>query len=726
MASIDSRYKLSTFSGVFIPAVLAIFGAVVFYVAPRVLGGVGLLGMLLIIFIAHSITIATSFSISAIATNIRVKEGGLYYLISRSLGSEFGGSMGVQLFLAQAVGISFYVIAFAMAITSLFQMFSFTFSILYVSLIAFTIFWLIAFIGAQFVIRLQYIIFIVIILSFVSILFFPNRIPSPEEFIGIGGVPLSFWVAFAMFFPAVTGVDAGVGMSGDLKNPRRSLVFGSFSAVIFTMIVYVILVVKYFYSASLSDLSLNPFIVQQISVLPELVIIGVLLSTSSSALSYFMTAPRTLRALADDNIFSSRFKFLGKTLFSGNEPRIAMFIVFVIGASVLFIGDLFIVSQIVAIFFLNVYGWVNGAFFLEKLSKNPSFRPTFHAHLLIPFYGMVACYLVMFLFNPYIMLASIVFQISLFIILLRSKSSSKVESVWQGVLFQVFRLSLKWIERAGKSQKNWRPTIVAFCINDMNRTNLAIMLNWINANSGFTKLYYLISRSLKTFEDERGKIETEFKDYVTKQELQVYPKVMLSSNYTETVKSVLQSETLGNLPLNTVMIDFDTRLNLPDLVNTSRILKKNVIIMRNQAGFSSYSSIDIWWKDANYGNMMLLFAYLITQSRRWKESDSSIRIFAITRTKSNIGSLRDSIQRIVDASRVDNVAVEVIFMPKKPVKEIMYMYSRHTDLVLIGLPHTGRSGTSTQTLVKEIKKHTDRFKASLIMYPTEKIDIRLH
>ncbi len=123
MVQTQSTNKFNTFGGVFVPAVLAIFGAVVYYITPRLLGGLGLLKMLAILLIAHSVTIATAFSIAGISTNIRVKGGGLYYLISRSLGTEIGGSMGIQLFLAQTISISFYTIAFSKAVMSIFSMF---------------------------------------------------------------------------------------------------------------------------------------------------------------------------------------------------------------------------------------------------------------------------------------------------------------------------------------------------------------------------------------------------------------------------------------------------------------------------------------------------------------------------------------------------------------------------------------------------------------------------
>ena len=95
--------KFGTFAGVFVPNVLTILGVIMFLRTGWVVGQAGLTGALIILGIANLITFLTTLSLSAIATNTKVGGGGAYYLISRSLGLEIGGSIGVPLFLAQAI-----------------------------------------------------------------------------------------------------------------------------------------------------------------------------------------------------------------------------------------------------------------------------------------------------------------------------------------------------------------------------------------------------------------------------------------------------------------------------------------------------------------------------------------------------------------------------------------------------------------------------------------------
>ena len=710
--------KFGTYSGVVIPSVLAIFGAVVFYVAPHVLGGVGLLGMLAIVLLAHSVTLATAFSLSAIATNIHVKEGGLYYLISRSLGIEFGGSMGIQLFLAQTVSVAFYCIAFSKAVMSVLIQYGIFFPEVYITLIAFTVFWLMAYRGASFVVKIQYVVLVVILAAFISIFFASNRVPEAVELLGEGGLALSFWVAFLMFFPAVTGIDAGVGMSGDLKNPRRSLVQGSFIAILITMFMYVALSIKYFYMAPLSELSMNMYVIQQLAPFAWLIILGALLTTSSSALSYLMAAPRTLRALVRDRVFSKHFFFLGKTFGNSNEPRVAMLVTFLIGVVVISFGNLYLVSQIVGIFFLNVYGWINATAFLEKLSHNPSFRPSFNAPILVSFYGMLVSYVIMFLFSPWIMVVGVLFQLLIFYILLRTKTSSKVESVWRGLLFQLFRIALRRMELAEQSKKNWRPTIMAFYANDNRISLLAAMLDWISSRHGITKLYYL-SHPVKRIKEKREKVEHDMREYVKDYQLENYPKAVFARSCTEATQHLIQSETLGNLPWNTVLLDYDSKLNFKRIVESTTALNKNVLLFRSQIGFTDFRRVDVWWDSPDNGNMMILLAYLITHSKRWNEEDVMIRIFKIAKNKKEADSARETLSRLLDQSRIDNATVEII-VSKDSVNTIIRRNSHNSDLTIIGMPHTKKR------MFKNVIKYTEKLKASLIVFAAEKVDLRVN
>ena len=116
-----STGSLGTFGGVFTPSILTILGIILFLRLGYVVGSAGLMRALVIIGLANGISVLTSISLSAIATNLKVKSGGDYYLISRTLGLEFGGAIGIVLFLAQSVSIAFYCIGFGEALSVLLQ-----------------------------------------------------------------------------------------------------------------------------------------------------------------------------------------------------------------------------------------------------------------------------------------------------------------------------------------------------------------------------------------------------------------------------------------------------------------------------------------------------------------------------------------------------------------------------------------------------------------------------
>jgi amino acid transporter len=722
----ESDLKFNTFSGVFVPSVLAILGAVMYLIAPRVLGGVGLLKMIAIIVLAHAITFATAFSISAIATNIKVKGGGLYYLISRSLGREFGGSMGIQLYLAQTFGSAFYVIAFATAIYSILQIYyGISLSLTYIAMICLVVFFLISLKGAKFVIRIQYLILILIALSLISIFIAPNTHDYQEHLTGTNGISITFWVAFALFFPAVTGIDAGVGMSGELKNPRKSIVLGTFISITFTMAVYLALIFKMAYLTDPMSLSTDPMIAKNIAAFPIFVYIGILVATSSSALSYLMTGPRTLRALIVDKIFPESFSFLANSYFKSKEPLIALCVTFIIGEFVIFFGGLDLVSQIVAMFFLNVYGWINGAAFLEKLSNNPSYRPSFDAPWFISLFGMLACYFVMYLFNPYVMIGGILFQITIFYLLTNSRSSVRFESVWDGVLFQLLRAVLRRIEKSEESRKNWRPTIVSFAVNEKNHTTMISLLDWISSNRSIMKLYVLLKGHLQDKTFLRNELESRIKGYVKEYDFELFPRVIVTSNFEHTFETVIQSETLGNRPLNTILLDFDEKIKMHSLANITLKQKKNFILLRNQGGYKDFKKIDVWWSNEHNGNLGILIAYLITHSKKWKIKDPVIRVIKIIKNKKDVIEEGEKINKMINQSRIENIEVIILTQPEENISEVIHETSCYSDLVIIGLPRNKRGIVDKKGMAK-IKKMTDNLNTTLIVSAYDQIDFKVN
>jgi amino acid transporter len=225
-SSLDGRAessKLGTFGGVFTPSVLTILGIILFLRLGFVVGSAGLMKALVIIAIANAISVLTSISLSAVATNLKVKGGGDYYLISRTLGVEFGGAIGLVLFLAQSVSIAFYCIGFGEAVSAIAGVPAVTSQ--GVAFAAVALLFVLAWMGADVATRFQYVVMAILAGALASFyaggfMRWDGGIAAANWGAGDGGT--GFWVLFAIFFPAVTGFTLGVSMSGDLKGRRRA------------------------------------------------------------------------------------------------------------------------------------------------------------------------------------------------------------------------------------------------------------------------------------------------------------------------------------------------------------------------------------------------------------------------------------------------------------------------------------------------------------------------
>jgi amino acid transporter len=226
--------RFGTFGGVFTPDVLTILGVIMYLRLGWVVGNAGFLGAVLIILLAKSVTICTALSMSSVTTNIRIGAGGAYSIISKSLGLEAGGSIGIPLYIAQTLSAALYIIGFTEGWLRVFP----AHTPIIVSSVAWISLLIISYISAQLAIRVQYLIMAAIGMSLVS--FFLTPSPSAPQFAWIGNFQdAAFWKVFAVFFPAVTGIMAGANLSGDLKDPRRSIPRGTMSAIFITMIIYV-------------------------------------------------------------------------------------------------------------------------------------------------------------------------------------------------------------------------------------------------------------------------------------------------------------------------------------------------------------------------------------------------------------------------------------------------------------------------------------------------------
>lgn len=457
--------KFGTMAGVFTPTFLTILGVIMYIRHPWVVGNAGILGALTIIIIAVAITLSTALSLSSITTNIRIGSGGAFSLISQSLGLEIGGAIGIPFFFSQAIAVAMYVFGFREGLQSLLP----EYAPLVLDLMVFALVMLIAFISTSFAFKIQYVIMAIIILSIASIVggLFVNELNYDFVWFGDykGSVEnnfsgTSFWVVFAVFFPAVTGVMAGANMSGDLKNPRKNIPVGTISAVIITTLVYMALVFVAALLATPTELLENYNVFIDKAYYAPIVLAGLLGATLSSALGSFVGAPRILLALGEKRILP-KSPFLAKTNKKG-EPINAMIITSFIVLLGLSLRDLNTIAPLITMFFMITYAMVNVVALIEQSLALPSFRPTLKIPIIIPIIGAFGSLTVMFIINAIVAMASIVLIIVFYYYLVKKKLKSDAGDSRSGLFTALAEWSTKKTNELSPNRevRSWRPDLL--------------------------------------------------------------------------------------------------------------------------------------------------------------------------------------------------------------------------------------------------------------------------
>lgn len=459
--------KFGTFAGVFTPSLLTILGVIMYMRLGWVVGNAGLIYALVVILLAHVISLSTGLSVSSIATDKRIKAGGIYYVLSRSLGLPMGGAIGITLFVGTALSISLYLVGFAESVLSVDPIREFLglqqdingFRIIGTGAIVVLV--IIAFISTSLAIKTQFYILGAIALSLVSIGvgFFVNSGYHPE------GAILTHvsneWdpvLIFAVFFPAVTGFTAGIAMSGDLKDPKKAIPQGTMGAIAVGFIVYVGLAIGFGFFVNRELLLSDTNFLLKVAWFAPLVIAGIWGATLSSALGGILGGPRILQAIASDRIGPKMF---AKGYGINNEPRNALIFIFLIAEAGILIGELNVIAEVVSMFYLASYGFINLAFYLESWAST-DFRPSFRVNKYIGLIGFLAAFGVMFRLNFPAMIAALVIVGGIYFYLKRRQLKLEYGDVWQSVWSTFMRTALQKMDNTETHERNWQPNIILF------------------------------------------------------------------------------------------------------------------------------------------------------------------------------------------------------------------------------------------------------------------------
>lgn len=703
--------KFGTFGGVFTPSTLTILGVIMFLRFGQVVGQSGVTNALIIVLCAKLITTLTALSISAIATNTRVKGGGAYFLISRSLGVEFGGAIGIVFFLAQAISVAMYVIGFTEALLNLFpDVGSARFIASSVNIVVF----ICVYIGAGWTIKLQYGILAVLALSIIS--FFAGAIPSATmETLQANMKPAyppgqNLFIVFALFFPAVTGIMAGVNMSGDLASPSKSIPKGTLLAILSTGIVYLLIALLLGASRPQSELIGNSFVMLDVAWSPLLINAGIFAATLSSALGSMMGAPRILQALARDNIFPS-LKSFAKGAGSSNEPRNAVVLTFVLAEIGILLGDLNAIAPVITMFFMVTYGTINLACFYESITNNPSYRPTFKAsHWSTALLGALGCAAVMFLMAPVSAIASIAAMASLHWYIKRKQIHARWGNVSSGVAFERARKSLLKLEEEKYHPKNWRPTILALSGGAWQRNHLAEFGYLLTAGHGILTLAQIIQGDVENKVERRREGESKLRQYIVENDLEAFTSVVVENDLLKGAQAMLQCCGIGGFKPNTLLLGWsenpERRVPFFKILRLSLELNRSLVMIRSVGEESQLlwssppnGTIDIWWKGGRNGNLQLVLAHLLTQNDRWRRH--KIRIMVGVSKTTDPAKAESNIQTLIETARVKATPHIVC---SDNIYDEMRVHSASAAVVFIGfeIPAAGNEDDFMQTTSERI------------------------
>ncbi len=703
---------------VFFTAISTILGAILFLRFGFAVGTLGFWGVILIIFLGHLVSFPTALAISELATNQRVEGGGEYFIISRSFGLNIGATIGIVLFFAQAISVAFYVIAFAEAFQPFFEYVHSHYGIILphqvISLPSMALLSiLILKKGAAVGVKALY--FVVGILFLSLFLFFIGK----TDYSQVADVNIfsdgfknmdKFFIVFAICFPAFTGMSAGLGLSGDLKNPGKSIPLGTISATVVGMIVYVLVTWKLAVSASPYDLLNNQLIMSKIAKYGGFMIpLGLAASTISSALGSIMVAPRTLQALASDKSFPLKFinNFFAKGKPQTNEPFNASVITIIIAFVFVALGNVNAVAKIITMFFMLDYGSICLISFLNHFGASPSYRPSFKSRWYFSLIGFLFSVWFMFKISPvYSLLAFVIIIVIYLSINYYHKDRKGLETIFQGALFQINRSIQVYLQRTKKidHKNNWRPAAVCVSTDSFVRDKALILLSWISHKYGFGTYIHLIEGYYSKAIHERAK--QELKKLVENSEkinTNVFIDTMISPSYTSAIAQIIQLPGISGLDNNMIIFEFDKQypVNLDQIIDNYSLVRAGnydvCVLASSNRKLIAKNGIHIWIRNLDTDNysLMILMSYIIIGHPDWKKG--KIKIFDICE-EDKVEDTRKQLSELIRSGRlpISKKNIEIIKVSEGvSSKSIINEKSADAGLTFIGfipeqVKHSGK------------------------------------
>lgn len=701
--TVASTKKFGTFLGVFLPSMLTILGLIMYLRFGWIVGNLGLGLTIVIVIVANVITFISALSAASIATNINVGVGGVYYIVSRSFGLETGGAIGIAFYISRTLSVTFYSFGLAEAILLFWPVESWgvmpSYAVPGLTALIIISITLLAGRSADLALKTQIPIMILVALSILALvlgaLFGEWRMPEwePTYRTAEGG----FWVIFAVFFPGVTGFLAGIAMSGDLKDPGKSIPRGTIASVIVGTLLYMIIPIVLAISAKITydemadpDFGLQTW--SKIALFGGLFIYpaawGAILS---SAIGSVLSGPRVLQSLSIDGLVP---KFLSK-LSKRGEPQVATYVTGGIALAAVALGALNTVAKFVTVLFLTLYVVINLVAAIEKLVAEPSFRPKFHVSWYISMTGAIGALFVMYLISPAALFIALGLELGFYFYFKKRALEQQWGDVNAGVWVKLARFALMRMNQRKISARNWRPMLLVFVKDIHERIELVKLAATLGQNQGVLSISRLVFEDDVESMDHLEDIRLQMKQDLSEYGLEAFCEVnIVRHSIHRGIFNIARGHGIGGLKTNTVIFGWSGSIEgqVQQLINIRRlsIIRKNILLVKfndhNAWAEKTHQQIDIWWSGhANNGDLMLILAYMLKLNREWDHAKINIR--AVVETDEEQKILAKGIAQSVESARIP-ATIHVILKNDQRFPEILTRESHHADVVILGLQNT--------------------------------------
>jgi amino acid transporter len=729
---------------VFLASVSTILGAILFLRFGYAVGHVGLGLTLVIIALGHLVTIPTVLAVSEIATNRRVAGGGAYFIVSRSFGMSIGGSIGIALYLSQGISVAFYMVAFAEAFDPIYKLVAAKIELIesppdprWVSLPCTGL--LIALMltrGANLGVRALW--GVCCLLAAAITVFLLGEAPEGTGQAGLNVTARienndGFGTVFATCFPAFTGMIAGLGLSGDLKNPQRSIPIGTIGATFAGMVIYTLVAIKLALSANPEALAADQFIMAKIAMWQPAIYIGLGAAALSSALGSIMVAPRTLQALARDNVLPipklNRLmeKGLGKT----QEPFYATCVSGAIAIVFVVLGGVNSIARILTMFYMVTYGALCAVSFLEYFSGNPSYRPTFHTRWYLSLLGAVMCGLMMIEMNILYTFLALLLMVVTYLGLRRSHHGQRdLTAIFQGTMFQLTRRLQIFLQKSRiiSSEDGWRPSIVAVTRFGERRLGHFDLLRWICHRHGFGQFIQFSEGDYSFSSEVAARLRVD--GLIQRTEISragIFVDSLICPTFQLALAQTLQMPGVSGLPNNCILLEFDQGNpdEIKEVEQGARLAANsmfNVLILRStRYRFGYRSSIHVWVTEETLANapMMLMFAYIIVGHPEWKGAE--IEFFGCF-DSTEAGREVNKLSTLMTEGRlpISTHNVTSVSCSMDELEQEVFHRSSQADLVIAGL----KADSLEPRAVADALRNYERANEVLLVHSSEQISIR--